>query len=715
MQRWKNIIFNLTVALNCMLLFLFLFESHLSIPPWLQVAGRMHPLVLHFPIVLLVGYAVMVLLVPARQTGAGDFQRVAGWLLLLTAFLSVVTAIMGLFLSREPGYDPDTLQWHQWGGILISIYTLLWYVFHHRINTRKPFTAFTAIIAFFIIVITGHLGAGITHGDNFLWAPVTPEKKQRVVSPEDAIVFADMVYPILETKCMTCHNSKKAKGELVMETRELLLKGGKNGKLWDSTEADLGLLLRRIHTPLEQKKHMPPKGKTQLTAEEMEVISAWIRRGADFDLKIASLPADDSLRLLAVKMLREAEIAEYDFEEPDAALVESLNTENRVVSLEALGSPALTVSFFNSRLFQSSQLTELEKVKKQIVTLDLAKMPLREEDIEVISHFENLRRLNLSFTGIRGTNLPALGRLKFLRTISLSGTGVTTPALEALKEIQGLITVYAWQVAASPDEIKAFSSRIPGIRFETGYNGDTTILKLNPPVFLNEEKFFTKVFPLQLKHYIQGTSIRYTTDGSEPDSLLSKTFGKKDSIHEEVLVRARAFKPGWISSDPVEMYFYKTTYTPDTVIYRQPADSSFPDENSQSLIDRIEGGTNYKSGSWVAFRKNRMECVLHFAEPVPASSVTLSSMVDIGKYIMPAEKIEIWGGEDPQQLRMLSRVKPEQPGQYMPFYLKAFTCHFKTTKLSYLKIIVLPVQRLPNWHKGKGEKGWFFIDEVLVN
>ena len=40
-----------------------------------------------------------------------------------------------------------------------------------------------------------------------------------------------------------------------METEELLLKGGKNGKLWDSTAADLGLLLRRIHLPVEQKKH----------------------------------------------------------------------------------------------------------------------------------------------------------------------------------------------------------------------------------------------------------------------------------------------------------------------------------------------------------------------------------------------------------------------------------------------------------------------------
>jgi uncharacterized membrane protein len=102
--------------------------------------------------------------------------------------------------------------------------------------------------------------------------------------------------PILETKCMGCHNSKKAKGELVMETRELLLKGGKDGKLWDSTEADFGLLMRRIHLPLEAKKHMPPQGKPQLSEEEISILGQWIKSGADFKVKVVDLDPNSELR-----------------------------------------------------------------------------------------------------------------------------------------------------------------------------------------------------------------------------------------------------------------------------------------------------------------------------------------------------------------------------------------------------------------------------------
>jgi hypothetical protein len=37
-MRWKNLLFNITLAINCLLCFLLLFESRLVVPSWLQVA-----------------------------------------------------------------------------------------------------------------------------------------------------------------------------------------------------------------------------------------------------------------------------------------------------------------------------------------------------------------------------------------------------------------------------------------------------------------------------------------------------------------------------------------------------------------------------------------------------------------------------------------------------------------------------------------------------
>ena len=546
MQRWKNSLFNIAFTLNCLLLFLLLFENKLSIPVWLQVAGRMHPLILHFPLVLVVLYALTTLVAGFKKENNDEtFKNITGLLLLLAALTSVITALAGLFLSREEGYDADALFWHKWSGAAISVFTLGWYYFSKQVQSKKIASVFTSAIALLLIIFAGHQGAGITHGQNFLLAPMLPEKKQPVVSPEEAFVFADMVKPILQAKCESCHNNKKAKGELVMETEASLLKGGKSGELWDSTAADLGLMLRRVHLPMEAKKHMPPQGKPQLTEEDIEIITQWIRKGSDFTLRVADLSPADTLRQIANRIFTAAEMAEYDFDEADPSVIEKLNSESRVVSTEALGSPALAVNFFNSKLFNSDQLKDLTKVKKQIVTLDLSRMPLKDEDIKVISEFENLRRLNLSFTGISGAVLPELKKLKFLKSLSLTGTQVNAEQLRQLQSFPELKTVYTWNTPVAKADIEKLQEQIKNIRFETGFKGgDTMILKLSPPVLLNEEGFLSSAVPLKLKHYIQGTTIRYTMDGSEPDSLNSPVFKGGETINSNVLVKGQSVQTG---------------------------------------------------------------------------------------------------------------------------------------------------------------------------
>ncbi|HKO82062.1 MAG TPA: FN3 associated domain-containing protein, partial [Chitinophagaceae bacterium] len=644
-----------------------------------------------------------------------SYKNTASFLLLFAALSSVITALAGLFLSREEGYDADALQWHKWSGVAVSVFTLGWYYFSEHIQSKKLVSFFTSAVALCLIIFAGHQGAGITHGQNFLLAPMMPEKKQPVVSPEEAVVFAHMVKPILEKKCESCHNDKKAKGELVMETEALLLKGGKSGKLWDSTAADLGLLLRRVHLPLEAKKHMPPQGKPQLTEEEIEIITQWIRKGADFKLRVADLSPADTLHQLANKIFTAAEIAEYDFEEADPSTVEKLNTENRIVSTEALGSPALSVNFFNSKLFNPDQLKELNKVKKQIVTLDLAKMPVKDADIKVISEFENLRRLNLSFTSVTGAALPELKKLRFLKSLSLSGTQVTAEQLKQLQSFKELKTVYTWNTPVAAADIEKLQQQIKNIRFENGFKGDTMILKLSPPVLLNEESFITSSVPLKLKHYIQGTSIRYTTDGSEPDSIHSVIFKGNVSIDGNMQIKAKAFKPGWVSSDIIETSFYKSSYIPDSVIYLTKPNEKYKDDGSKLLIDRQKGESDFRFGGWVAFRENRMECLLQFSAPTSVQNVTLSTLVDVGGYIMPAQSIEVWGGNETKNMKLLGRVVPEQPKKVIPSAMKGFECKFNPTTLKYIKIVANPVAKLPAWHQGKGEKAWIFVDEVLVN
>ncbi|MFL5771774.1 MAG: chitobiase/beta-hexosaminidase C-terminal domain-containing protein [Flavisolibacter sp.] len=698
-----------------MLLFLLLFENRIVLPAWLQVAGRMHPMILHFPIVLVVLYVIWILFFQKSISPEETAIHIGEWLLLLSAFTSAVTALMGLFLSREEGYDADALLWHKWGGIAVSLIMLLWYAYRNSLQRTKTGTIAVTLLSFVFIIFTGHQGAGITHGQNFLIAPILPEQKQREVLLEDAVVFTDMVKPILQSKCMNCHNSKKAKGDLVMETQDLLLKGGKTGKLWDSTEADFGLLMKRIHLPVEAKKHMPPQGKPQLTDEEITILSNWIKTGADFKSKVVELDANSELRKIAERNFTTIETEEYEFEEADNKKVQQLNNNYRIVYPLAKNSPALSAEFFTASQFNAQGLKDLIEIKKQLVSLNLDKMPVKDEDLKIIGQFTELRNLNLSFTGITGATLDELKGLKELKHLSLSGTPIKPGAIKNLSFLKQLTRLYIWNCGVTDDAIKDLQSDNKELVIDKGFRGDTIILKLTPPVLENEKQVIINSEKLRLKHYIKGVTIRYTLDGTRPDSLKSNVYNNDVTISNNAHLVAKAFKPGWNSSDSMEAFFYKASYMADSLVYLLPTDKAYKDEKGRILIDGVKGDNNYGSGKWVGFTLNRMEALLVYNQNAEVSRVSVSSLIDIAGYLMPPQSIEVWGGKDRMHMKLLDRMTPEQPHKQKPAYQKVYELHFKPARVRYLKIIAIPVSKLPSWHPGKGKPGWFFSDEIFVN
>ena len=716
MQRCKNVLFNVLLSLNLLLLFFVMMANKLVVPPWLQVVGRMHPLVLHFPIVLLIVYIVWNFIFSSRINLEPGIKPIGEWLLLMGALTAVITAIMGLLLSKEPGYNANDLWWHKWSGVSISFLSFVWYACTNQVRAIKYFNPIAGSLFVVLIILTGHQGAGITHGEGFLSAPVTLATIKPIVAIEDAVVFTNMVLPILQAKCISCHNNKKAKGELIMETQASLLKGGKHGPLWLKDEPFMSLLLQRIHLEDDDKKHMPPVGKPQLDEDEKQIIFQWIRGGPNFTAKVNQLPATDSLHILANKIFTGKAAEVYAFEPANEKEIAKLNNTNRLIHPIALGSPALAVNLYNRQNFNSGWLKELLVLKEQIVSLDVAYMPLKEEDIASIAQLHNLRKLNLNFSSVPGKSLTLLKQLPFLTHLSLSGTKVTKKDVEPLFALPKLASIYLWNAPVSTTEIAALKKINPLMKIEAGFADDTVRLKLTPPILETEERIITTPLALHLRHYIKGVTIRYTIDGTVPDSIHSLIYTQDVSLNKYTKFTAKAFKPGWIGSDSIVAVFYKNTFKADTIQSLLPLDSTYKGTTgATTLINGENGDFDFRSGKWLGFRKSKMEMVLSYKEPVKVSSVTLSSLVDIGGFLMPPVSIEVWGGINVKQMKLLGKITPAQPKMQIPAYQTAYDCTFTATTVKYIKVMAVPVAKLPLWHAGKGQKGWIFFDEIFVN
>src|SRR3954470_20720199 len=116
-----------------------------------------------------------------------------------------------------------------------------------------------------------------------------------------AVDFEKDVLPILDTKCMKCHETehvdntgklKKPKGGLVMDTAAGIMAGGKEYGKGGKTKADSNVIpgkgadsrLYVVTTlPTSDDLSMPPEGKADpLTDAEKALLKKWIDEGANF-------------------------------------------------------------------------------------------------------------------------------------------------------------------------------------------------------------------------------------------------------------------------------------------------------------------------------------------------------------------------------------------------------------------------------------------------
>jgi hypothetical protein len=232
----------------------------------------------------------------------------------------------------------------------------------------------------------------------------------------------------------------------------------------------------------------------------------------------------------------------------------------------------------------------------------------------------------------------------------------------------------------------------------------------------NEEQVLLQATPLKLKHFVRGVTIRYTMDGKDPDSIASPVYKEDVMLDKNITIKAKAYKPGWISSDVVEKTFYKAGFKIDSIRFIQPsADVPYKSIPATVLADAQKGDLNQGSGKWIGYRGAPMQAVLYFDTLRSISSVTVSSLVNIDGYIMPPQQLEVWAGNDLSHLRLVKKITPAQPDKVAPGYLKGYDLVFEPVKEKFIKVVVVPVPKLPLWHRGKGDKGWIFVDEIFLN
>jgi len=133
--------------------------------------GKFHPLLVHFPIALVLAAAAAELAVTAAPRKGWRTVAVAN--IRVGAAMGVVTAITGWLFASSPLVDDAStfLEWHRWlgiaaaaGAIGTALLSLRLRVSSHRSMFAYRFTLFVTAL---LVAITGHLGGTLVWGARF--------------------------------------------------------------------------------------------------------------------------------------------------------------------------------------------------------------------------------------------------------------------------------------------------------------------------------------------------------------------------------------------------------------------------------------------------------------------------------------------------------------------------------------------------------------------
>src|SRR5688572_18045077 len=159
--------------------------------PWLQTMGRMHVLVVHFPIALLLVAGMIELWRTIRRSPTHSPTAVA--CLILGALGGMVSVALGYVHQGFGNYSGEqlaTLRRHEWLGYItigIAIACLLPLVVHRGKEERRTSLRvyrYGAILCAALVAVTGHFGGTLTHGPGYLTELVfvpRPESNVNVV------------------------------------------------------------------------------------------------------------------------------------------------------------------------------------------------------------------------------------------------------------------------------------------------------------------------------------------------------------------------------------------------------------------------------------------------------------------------------------------------------------------------------------------------------
>ena len=442
--------------------------------------GRLHPVFVHLPIGILL-FAALLFFVSKKQRFANMSLAVAP-ALAIGSFFSILSCITGYLLSISDAYNEDIIFKHQWLGIATAITSVVCYFVYQK--KRVIFGIFITLLTT-LIMVTGHYGGSLTHGADYLTASFnnsTSDTKKVIANIDEAVVYTDIIEPILATKCYSCHGESKQKGKLRLDLPNYILQGGEEGKVLTPYQPGSSEIINRLLLPTSNEEHMPPKEKPQLTKDEVALLHWWIESGANFTAAVKNTKQTAAIKGLLASFSNGAGVngsgdgpnetasilPSKNASPISADLLAQLNKEGIVVVPVVNGSNYVRANLIGVENVSAQTFQLLSKISDQLLQLTASFTAVKDEHLLALSNCKQLKQLELNGTAITNKGLASLAALENLESLSITQTKVTADGIGNVSALKKLKKVYLYGTSFTNAAVAGLKQKMPGLLIDTG-------------------------------------------------------------------------------------------------------------------------------------------------------------------------------------------------------------------------------------------------------
>lgn len=212
--------------------------------------------------------------------------------------------------------------------------------------------------------------------------------------------------------------------------------------------------------------------------------------------------------------------------------------------------------------------------------------------------------------------------------------------------------------------------------------------------------------------FFEKGKVYYSFDGVKYQPFY-KQGGKNLQLKETTNVYAKVVREDGSESKVIKTVFTKYVRDKKIALSTEYA-NQYSGGGSQALVDGQKGTEEYRGTEWQGTFGKDVQGIIELNEVKEISMIQFSYLQDQKSWIFPPKNVSIEISTDGVTYRKLGKVQGVSVSKGASLKIGEINYEIAPTSCKFIRFSVENYGPCPDWHLGKGNQTWLFLDEITI-